>query len=97
MYRFYQTVFQIGGGSSLGTLMHQGDKLQVRQYFEEAFWDFVEFETPEEFCEFLEEKFFGDNRKVFYEEQPDSYDLLVKVTSPEKDSKLIGLIGVLKQ
>lgn len=86
MYIFTQPVFQIGGNTSEGTLMIPSEgsktKIQIRQYFERTGWEDVEFHDLARFCTFLEEKFFRDDRKVFFSEQPHTKNFLCYSTSP---------------
>lgn len=85
MYTFEQTVYQIGGGTSEGTLMKPSEgkrKPEIRQYFARYGWEEVEFINPKDFCEYLAKNYFADGRLVFFEEQANSYDYIVKTTSP---------------
>ena len=87
IYRFTQTVFQIGGGTSEGTLMKPDGsgvraKPQMRQYFQRHGFEDVEFSEPAAFCKYLEEKFYNDTRKVFYTERAGSTHYTVLSTSP---------------
>lgn len=99
MYAFEQTVYQIGGGTSEGTLMKPIEgkrKPEVRQYFERSGWTDVEFIKPRDFCDYLAKNYFEDGRQVFFEET-NGHDYIVKTTSPHKGYEgEIFSVGILK-